>query len=105
MELLTQTFVPDPICLVMDCPPEDSLVNTMKMTAAIQYIITGKVAQKDDQMIAQEGISIIYELNGLVPVNHEQVGSSKSFSWYQCATVTDEYGPDITNYRWPRGVV
>ena len=61
-------------------------------------ILTGKVARKDDQMIAQEGISIIYELNGLVPVfcgrcfisevvlwlgnhswtNHEQVGSSKS---------------------------
>ena len=86
-------------------PPWGQFGETMKMTAAIPYILTGKVAQKDDQMIAQEGISIIYELNGLVPVNPEQVGSSKSFSWYQCATVTDEYGPDITNYRWPRGVV
>ena len=31
-------------------------------------ILTGKVARKDNQMIAQGGISIIYELNGLVPV-------------------------------------
>ena len=31
-------------------------------------ILTGKVTRKDDQMIAQEGISIIYELNGLMPV-------------------------------------
>ena len=31
-------------------------------------ILTGKVTRKDDQIIAQEGISIIYELNGLVPI-------------------------------------
>ena len=31
-----------------------------------ENILTGKVAQKDDQMIAQGGISIVYELNRLV---------------------------------------
>ena len=31
-------------------------------------ILIGKVARKDDQMIAQGGISIICELNGLVQV-------------------------------------
>ena len=36
--------------------------------SAWQPILTGKVARKDDQMIAQEGISIIYKLNGPVPV-------------------------------------
>ena len=38
------------------------------MSSETSLILTGKVARKDDQMIAQEGISIIYELNGLVPV-------------------------------------
>ena len=40
------------------CSPENQFFN----------ILTGKVAGKDNQMIAQGGISIIYELNGLVPV-------------------------------------
>ena len=31
-------------------------------------IITWKIARKDDQMIAQGGIPIIHELNGLVAV-------------------------------------
>ena len=38
------------------------------MKQRLNAILTGKVARKDDQMIAQGGISIIYELNGLVPV-------------------------------------
>ena len=31
-----------------------------------ENILTGKVAQKDDQMIVQGGISIVYELNRLM---------------------------------------
>ena len=33
-------------------------------------IFTGSVTQEDDQMIVQGGISVIYELNRLVPVPH-----------------------------------
>ena len=74
----------------------------------------GKVARKDDQMIAHEGISIIYELNGLVSfvcghwfifevglclgkhswTNHEQVGSSKSSLPPPLVTV-DTWSPSL----------
>ena len=40
----------------------------LQVSSAIVLYSTGKVAQKDDQMIAQGRISIVYELNRLVPV-------------------------------------